>query len=183
MLSNLRQAGPTIELPSAAPFWRKYSSCCSLNRRNGLVSTNITPNLKEFNGTNPILSHESCEFYFLKSLYTQPIIQISSMRLLSCSSLLRSNLNVLVILDNDLDPLVTTLTILTSDSLFLIFTVAEVATDKVSRSIMRSIPRRELRVGDLPQLERLGTAFESDKFLSQSVVPPLWQEDRPEIVV
>jgi hypothetical protein len=105
------------------------------------------------------------------------------MRLLSRSSLLRSNLNVLVILDNDLDPLVTTLTILTSDSLFLIFTVAEVATDEVSRSIMRSIPRCELRVGDLPQLERLGTAFESDEFLSQGVVPPLWQEDRPEIVV
>jgi len=96
---------------------------------------------------------------------------------------IRSNLDVLVIFDNDLDPLITTLTVLTSNPLFLVVAIAEVATDKVSRSIMRSVPRRELRVGDLPQLERLGTAFESDEFLSQGVVPPLWQEDRPEVVV
>lgn len=174
-LSNLRQAGPTIELPSAAPLWRKYSSCCSLNRRDdGLISNNITPNLEEFNGTKPILSHESCGLSFPKTLHTQPITQISSMRLLPRSSLLRSNLDVLVIFDNDLHPLITALTVLTGNSLFLVVAIAEVATDKVSRSIMRSVPRRELRVGDLPQLERLGTAFESDEFLSQGVVPPLW---------
>ena len=96
---------------------------------------------------------------------------------------LRSNLDVLVIFDNDLNPLITALTVLTSNSLFLVVAIAEVVTDKVSRSIMRSVPRRELRVGDLPQLERLGTAFESDEFLSQGVVPPLGQENRPEVVV
>lgn len=88
------------------------------------------------------------------------------MRLLSRSSLLRSNLNVLVIFDNDLDPLVIALTVLTSSSLLLIVTVAEVAADKVSRSIVRSVPSRKLRVGNLPELERLGTPFESNKFLS-----------------
>lgn len=90
---------------------------------------------------------------------------------------------MLVILDNDLDPLIIALTVLTSSALFLVVTVAQVAADEVSRSVMRSVPRRKLRVGDLPQLERLGTAFESDKFLSQGVVSPLWQKDRPEVVV
>ena len=55
-----------------------------------------------------------------------------------------SNLDVLVIFDNDLDPLITALTALTRSSLFLVVTVAKVATDKVSRSVMRSIPRRKL---------------------------------------
>ena len=98
-------------------------------------------------------------------------------------STLRSNLDMINISDNDLDPLSIALTAMTSSSLFLIVAIAEVATDKVARSVMRSVPRRELRVGDLPKLERLSTAFESDKFLSQGVIPPLWQEDRPEVVV
>lgn len=90
---------------------------------------------------------------------------------------------MIIIPDNDLDPLIIALTVLTSSSLFLIVAIAEVVTDKMARSVMRSVPRCELRVGDLSKLERLGTAFESDEFLSQGVVPPLWQKNRPEVVV
>lgn len=96
---------------------------------------------------------------------------------------LMSNLNVLVVSHNDMYPLITALTVLTGSSLFLVLTVAEVAADEVSGSVMRSIPSREFSVGDLPKLKRLGAAFESDEFLSQGVVPPLGEEDCPEVVV
>lgn len=82
---------------------------------------------------------------------------------------------MLVIPNNDMYPLTIALTVLASSSLFLVLTVAEIATDKVSRSIMRSVPRRELSIGNFPELERLGAPFESDEFLSQGVVPPLWE--------
>lgn len=95
----------------------------------------------------------------------------------------RSNLDALIISHNDIDPLVAVLNVLTKSSLFLVVTVAEVAADEVSRSVMGSVPRREFSVGDLPELERLSTAFESDKFLSYGVVLPCGQEDSPEVVV
>lgn len=90
---------------------------------------------------------------------------------------------MLVIPNNDMHPLVAALTVLASSFLFLILTVAEVATNDMSRSIMRSIPSREFSVGNLPELERLGSAFESDGLLSQGVVPPLREQDCPEVVV
>lgn len=88
-----------------------------------------------------------------------------------------------VISNNDMDPLVTGLTVLTSSSLFLVVTVTEIAADEVSGSIVRSVPCSKLSVGNLPELERLGAAFEGDEFLSQGVVSPLGEEDCPEVVV
>ena len=96
---------------------------------------------------------------------------------------LGSNLDPLIISNNNMDPLVATLTVLINSSLFLVLTIAKVATNKVSRSIMRSVPRRKLRVRNLPKLQRLRTAFESDEFLSEGVLHPLWEKDGPEVVV
>jgi len=90
---------------------------------------------------------------------------------------------MLVVADSDMYPLVTVLAVLIESCPLLVVAVAKILANEVSRRVMRSVPSRDLSIGNLPKLKCLSTTFEGDKFLSKGIIPPLWQQDRPEVVV
>lgn len=100
----------------------------------------FSPNFEKHSGIMPTLSHASCISFLLDRSRCPSNARLhTSIKLVSLFTLLLllgSDLDVLAISDNNVDLLVTALAVLISNSILLVITVAEVAADEMSRSVV-----------------------------------------------